>query len=159
MRVRSAQLNPVGKVALEGHLIPFTNLFWIQVIDHRQSIKLVEAGGYISIFDIRQAAQMDNEIGTPALARQFITRSLHVSIRQAEALAGPAKPGARLHVRSGKFSRVAQTAYRHVASYLSVMFPEQRPLRQSVLLAHEKRIPMQFTILAKGKKGEGNPFP
>src|ERR1700674_3823831 len=112
MCIRSTQLNPVGKVSLEGHVIPLTHLFLIQVI---------------------------NKIGTPPLACQFITRSLHISIRQAESLPGPAKPRAWLHVRSGKFSRVAQTPYRHGASYLSVTFPEQPPLWQFVLLAHEKK--------------------
>jgi hypothetical protein len=53
---------------------------------------------------------------------------------------------------------VAQTPNRHGASYLSVMFPEQPPLRQLVLLAHEKRISMQFTILAKGSDGDRNPL-
>jgi len=158
MRVRSAELGTVGKVSLKGNLIPLANLFRIQVIDHRQSIKLVETGSYIPIFDVRQAAQMDDKIGTPTLACQFIARSLHIAIRQAETFAGPAKPGARLHVRSGKFSRVAQTPNRHGASYLSVMFPEQPPLRQLVLLAHEKRIPTQFAILAKGNEEERDPL-
>jgi hypothetical protein len=38
------------------------------------------------------------------------------------------------------------------------MFPEQPPLRQLVLLAHEKRIPIQFAILAKGSEEERNPL-
>jgi hypothetical protein len=151
-------MNPVGKVALEGDVVPLANLFWIQVIDHGQGVKLVETGSYISIFDVCQPAQMDDKIGTPALARQFITRSLHIPIGQPEAFAGPAKPRARLHVRSGKFSRVAQTPNRHGAGYLSVMFPEQPPLRRLVLLALETRIQMQFTILAKGKEEERNPL-
>jgi hypothetical protein len=37
------------------------------------------------------------------------------------------------------------------------MFPEQPPLRRLVLLALEKRIPMQFTILAKGNEEEEIP--
>jgi hypothetical protein len=81
MSIRSAELGSVGEVSLKGNLIPLANLFRVQVIDHRQSIKLVETGSYIPIFDIRQAAQMDDKIGTPALARQFITRTLHIPIR------------------------------------------------------------------------------
>src|ERR1700687_2481256 len=133
MRLRSAKLNAVREMALERDLIPLTNLFRIQVVDHRQSIKLVETGSYITIFDVRQTAQVNNEVGAPSLARQFITCSLHVSIGQAEAFAGPAKPRAGLHVRSGKFSWVAQTSNRHGSRHLSVMFTEQWPVRQKVI--------------------------
>src|ERR1700674_714871 len=132
MRVRSAQLNPVGKMALKRDLIPLTNLSWIQMVNHRQGIELIEAGSYVSIFDIRQAAQVNNEIGAPALAGQFITRSLHISIGQAETFAGSAQPRARLHFRCGKFSGMAQTPNCHDARYLSVTFPEQGPVRQQV---------------------------
>jgi hypothetical protein len=34
----------------------------------RQSIKLVEAGSYIPVFDVGKSAQVNNEIGTPAPA-------------------------------------------------------------------------------------------
>ena len=125
MRVRSANLNTVGKMALKGDFIPLTNLLGIQVVDHRQGIKLVETGSYVSIFDVRQTAQVNNEIRAPALARQFITCSLHIPVGQTETFAGPAQPRARLHVRSGKFFWVAQAPNCHVASYLSVTLPEQ----------------------------------
>jgi len=138
MRVRGAKLAPVGKMALKRNLIPLTNFFWIQVVNHGKCVKLVETWSYVSIFDVRQTAQVNNEIGTAALAGQFIARSFHISIRQTKAFAGPAKPCARLHVGSGKFPRVAQTSNRHRAMYLSVMFPEQRPLRQQVISATEK---------------------
>src|SRR5579862_5750887 len=100
-------------MAFERNLIPLAHLFWIQVIDHGKSIKLVDAWSYISILNVRQTAQVNNEIGAPTLARQFIAGTLHVSICQTETFAGPAQPGAGLHVWSGKFSRVTQTPNRH----------------------------------------------
>src|ERR1700690_420252 len=102
MRVRNAQLTSVGKMALERDLIPLAYFFRIQVIDHRQCVKLVETGSYIPIFNVRQAEQGDDEVGAPALARQFITGSLHIPVGQAETFAGPARTRARLHVWSGK---------------------------------------------------------
>src|ERR1700730_6648953 len=81
---------------------------------------------------------MNDEIRPSTLASQFVTRSFHISISQAEALTGSAKPRARLHVRSWKFSRVAQASNRHASNYLSVMFPEQGPGRKQIILAQSK---------------------
>lgn len=123
--IRSGQEITVGKMALKRDVVPLGDLFWIQVVDHRKGVKLVETGSYITIFNVRETAQVNNEIGTAALASQFVTRSLHIAIGQSEAFAGPAQPRARLHFRRGKFSRVCQAMYCHATRYLSVMFPEQ----------------------------------
>jgi hypothetical protein len=43
-------------MALKRYVIPLADLFGIQMIDDGQGIKLVQAGSYLSIFNIRQTA-------------------------------------------------------------------------------------------------------
>ena len=151
-------MNTIGKMALKRDFVPFTNLFGIKVVDHSKGIKLVETGSNVSIFDIRQPTQVNDEIGAPPLARQFITRPLDISIGQAETFAGPAQPCARLHVRSGKFSWVAQTSNCHGACVLSVMFPEQALSRQRVMLPHEKDAFVCCLRLSQGAKSRSGNY-
>src|SRR5579864_4649268 len=125
-------------MALKGDIVPLTNLFWIQVVDRRQSVKLVETGSYVAIFDVRQAAQVNNKFRTPALAGQFITRSLHISIGQAETFAGPAQPGARLQGRSGKIPWLAQTPNRHEFATFLLCFQNKRRCRSELSCARGK---------------------
>jgi hypothetical protein len=97
-------------MALKGNFIPLANFLRIQVVYDGQSIELVEAGSYLLILDIRQTAQMNYEIGTPALASQLIACALYISIGQAQTLSGSTKPRARLQVGSREFSRLAQSS-------------------------------------------------
>src|ERR1700722_100272 len=99
-------------MTLKRDLVPFANLFGVQMVDYRQGIKLVETRSYVSILNVRQATEVNDKIGTAPLAGQFVTGSLHISICQAKAFTGSTQPGARLHVRSGKIPRVAQTPNR-----------------------------------------------
>jgi hypothetical protein len=68
MGIGCGKLQAVGKMAFERHAIPLANFFGVQMKNDRQSIKLVEAGSYIPVFDVGKSAQVNNEIGTPAPA-------------------------------------------------------------------------------------------
>jgi len=98
----------------------------VQMIDHSQGVKFVDAGCNLTIFNVRQAAQVDDEVGTAPLAGQLIAGSLHVPEGQPEAFPRPAQLCSRLKVLSRKIFRIAQTPDRHSALRLSVTFPEQR---------------------------------
>jgi hypothetical protein len=57
----------VGKTIFDGDIIPSENLERIQVVDNREGIKLMKARSDAAVFDIRQAANMKNQLrATPA---------------------------------------------------------------------------------------------
>jgi hypothetical protein len=140
-------------MALKGNFIPPANFFRIQMINHGEGVQLVETWSYVAILDIRQTAKMNDEVGTTTLTCQFVTCPFDISVGQTEALPRPAQPRARLHVRSGKFSWVAQTPYGHGTSYLSVTFPEQRFRPQRAKLLPKKRI-AQLSLAAWNNRKE-----
>src|ERR1700675_2404602 len=116
MCVRGGELQAVGKMSIEGHVIPLTNFFRVQVEDDRQCVKLVEAGSYVPVFDVGEAAQVNNKIGTPTLARQFVTGPFNVPVGQSETFASIPETRARVHFWLGELTRWANVSNSHRVS-------------------------------------------
>src|SRR5579864_15106 len=130
MRVGRRKLQAIGKMSFEGHIVPLTHFFRIQVENDRQGVKFVEAWSYIAILDIGEAAQMNNKIRSPTLTSQLVTGSFHVPVSQAKTFASIAKSRAGRHVWSGGFTRYANVSKRHsISIYLSVTNPERSRFR------------------------------
>src|SRR5580692_3755609 len=100
-------------MALKRDLVPLANLLGVQVIDDGQRVKLVNAGRYISVLDVGEPAQVDDEIGPPTLASKLITGALNVSKRQAKSFPSAAQTRPRLNAGRGKCSRIVQAVNRH----------------------------------------------
>ncbi len=98
MRVGRRKLQAIGKMTFEGNIVPLAHFFRIQVKNDRQGVKFVETWSYIAIFDIGEAAQMNNKIRSPTLASQLVTGSFDVPVGQAKAFASIAKSRAGRHV-------------------------------------------------------------
>src|SRR4029077_11596712 len=82
---------PVFKRLLERGLIPSRNFQGAEVVNCREGIQLVQAGHYIAIFDVRQAADVQNEIRPAALGCQLITGLFYLPISESERFPGLAQ--------------------------------------------------------------------
>src|SRR5713101_1632379 len=80
-------MHSVREVEREGNFVPLADLQGIEVVDDGQRAELVEAGGDVAVFDIRQAADADDELGAAAQGGEIIAGSFDVAIRQAQSLA------------------------------------------------------------------------
>ncbi|SRR6266849_1589598 len=114
----------VMEMAVEGYVIPCADLLGVQVEDDSQGVELVEARGYIPVLDVGQTADMNDELGTPALAGQLITGPLNVAVGQTQTFAGVAESRSWLDPGWGSWAQGAQAADRHCRNYLSVTNPE-----------------------------------
>src|SRR5712692_10559804 len=110
----------VMEMAVEGYVIPFADLIGVQVENDGQGVELVEARGHVPVLNVCQPADMNDKLGTPALAGQLITGPLDVAVGQAQAFAGVAKPRSWLDPGWGSWAQWAQAADRHCRNYLSV---------------------------------------
>jgi hypothetical protein len=100
-------------MAVERHFIPLANLPGVQVKDNGQGIKFVKAGSNVPVFDVGKTAQMNNEIGPPTLASQFITCPLDVPVGQTETFTCIPKTRARLHLWSRELTWRAYVSDSH----------------------------------------------
>jgi hypothetical protein len=66
MRVRGMKGATIGKTIFDRNVIPPKYLEWIQVVDRGERIKFVEARDDPSVLNIRQAANMKNQLRTAA---------------------------------------------------------------------------------------------
>src|SRR5277367_453757 len=71
----------VGEAIFDGNIIPTEDLEGIQVIDNGEGIEFVKARGDTAIFDIREAADMKNQLRPAAARGQFKACALDVAIR------------------------------------------------------------------------------
>src|SRR5690242_4012631 len=98
MRVGRRKLQAIGKMPFERHIVPLAYFLRIQMKNDRQGVKFVETWSYIAIFDVGEAAQMDNKIRPPTLTSQLVTGFFHVPVSQTKTFASIAKSRAGRHV-------------------------------------------------------------
>ena len=67
------------------------------MIKHRERVQLVEAGNDVTILDVRQPADVEDEVGTTPNLRKLLTCGLNVTISQTKPLADLAQPQSRQH--------------------------------------------------------------
>src|ERR1700730_18226380 len=58
---------------VHGHLIPVKDIHWIEMVDDCQCVNLMKSWHHAAIFDVRQAADVQDELGTAAVCRQLKT--------------------------------------------------------------------------------------
>jgi len=69
MRVRGMKGAAVGKTIFDRNILPAEYLEQVQVVDHRECIKFMQARDNASILNIRQAADMKNQLRTATTGR------------------------------------------------------------------------------------------
>jgi hypothetical protein len=131
--IRSREVFAVMEMAVERYVIPFADLIRVQVKYHGQRVELVEARCYVPVLDVSETADVNDELGTPALAGQLITGPLDVTVSQTQTFAGIAESCSWLDPGWGGWVQGAQAADRHRRNYLSVTNLEHaRHLRASM---------------------------
>ena len=88
--VRRGKCSPVFKRLLEGRLIPSRDFQWVQMVNGRQGISFVKAGHYISVFDVRKPADVQDEVRPATLGRDLITGLFYLPISQPKHFPCPA---------------------------------------------------------------------
>jgi len=68
------------KRLLQGCVVPAGDLQRVKVINDRQGIQLVQAGYNITVFDIRQPADVQDEIRTAALGGDLKACRFHIAV-------------------------------------------------------------------------------
>jgi hypothetical protein len=69
MGVRGMKGAAIGKAVFDGNIVPAEYLQWIQVVDDREGIQLMKARSHTAIFDVRQAADVENQLRTAPARR------------------------------------------------------------------------------------------
>jgi hypothetical protein len=71
MGVRGVKGTAIREAVFDGNVVPAKDVQGIQVVDHRKRVKLVETRSDAAIFNIRQPADMKNQLGTAAARCKF----------------------------------------------------------------------------------------
>jgi hypothetical protein len=70
----------VAEEFVDGHLIPAEYFQRIEVVYDGQSVDFMETRDDPAVLDIRQAADVKDELGSATLRRELKTRSLDVAV-------------------------------------------------------------------------------
>src|SRR5882762_6678678 len=87
MSPRCGEFCAVFEALFKRHFEPGEQLQWIQVVDDRQRVYFVQTRDDITVFDVRQPANMQDEILTATTKRKFVARRLHITVGQSKSLA------------------------------------------------------------------------
>jgi peroxiredoxin family protein len=74
-------------VLVKRDVVPLANFENIKVVKRAQCVKLVQCRRDVRVFDIRQAADMNDEFRTPVLACEFVAGLFDISVRESKTLA------------------------------------------------------------------------
>jgi hypothetical protein len=80
VRSRNLKIASVQEAFLDGNFKPLKEFQWIQVIKRGKSIELVQARHDISIFDVSQPADVQDEIAATTQRRELVTRTLNITV-------------------------------------------------------------------------------
>jgi hypothetical protein len=69
------------KALFDGNIVPAEDLLRVQPVNRRQRIQFVQHRHDSMVFNVRQPADVQNEVGTPTPGGQFEAGPLHISIR------------------------------------------------------------------------------
>jgi len=87
VRFRSGEFCAVLKALFERHFEPGEQLQWIQVVDNGEGVYFVQTRHHIAVFDVRQPADMNDEVLTASAKRKFIACRFHITVGQTKSLA------------------------------------------------------------------------
>jgi hypothetical protein len=77
----------VSKVLVKRDVVPLANFENIKVVKRAQCVKLVQCRRDVRVFDICQAADMNDEFRAAVLGREFVAGLFDISIRESKTLA------------------------------------------------------------------------
>jgi len=77
---RNLKIASVTETFLDGNFKPLKEFHRIQMIERSQRIELVQAGHDISIFDVRQPADVHDEVAVTTKRSEFVTGTLNITI-------------------------------------------------------------------------------
>src|SRR5690242_19965847 len=109
MRLGHRARHSVMKALFNWHVIPPENVERIEPVDGCQRVQFVQRRNNAAVLNIRQPADMQNEIGTAAARSQFVARSFYISISKSKPFADlpQTKTGKHQSLRSWAHSRPA----------------------------------------------------
>jgi hypothetical protein len=70
----------VGKAIFDGNVVPAEYLQRTQVVNNRERIELVQTWNYSAILNVRQTANMKNQLRTATARCQFKTGAFDIAI-------------------------------------------------------------------------------
>src|SRR5215469_2666484 len=88
MSLRHMERSAIVEALLNRGVVPAKDLERIQVVNRCERVDLVQPWHDTAILNVRQPADVQNEIRAPAVRGQFVASSLHVSVSQAQFFAG-----------------------------------------------------------------------
>jgi len=80
MRLRHGERCSIMKTLLHGNVVPTKDLQGVQPVEGRQRIQFVQTRHNSPVFNIRQPADVKNEVGTPSARGQFIAGTFYITI-------------------------------------------------------------------------------
>lgn len=80
MALRGVEDGGVAEEFVHRYFIPPENIERIEMVNHGQRVGLVQARYYTPIFDIRQAANVQNKLRAASMGRQLKARALDIAI-------------------------------------------------------------------------------
>lgn len=103
MGLRRWDRRSIVEALFDRDIVPANDLVRVEVVDNGERVQLVQAGHNTPVFNFRQPADVQYELGTSPTCRQLVARAFHVSIRQSESFAGltQAETGMHEFLRSG----------------------------------------------------------
>jgi hypothetical protein len=91
------EIYPILKALFDWNIEPPKQIQGIQVVEHGQSVQLVQTGHDVAIFDVCQPTDMKNEVRAATTQREFITRRLDISVGKSKTLADLAQSQSGQH--------------------------------------------------------------
>jgi hypothetical protein len=117
VRVRGMKGATIGKTIFDGNVIPPKYFKRIQMVDNRERIKFMQARDDASILNIRQAANMQNQLRTAApRCAALLIQNWHVRHRDrliqavhaiaADEIRGACFPRERARIQFAEYNRI-----------------------------------------------------
>src|SRR5580698_5615286 len=108
MALRRMKNGRVAEKFIDRHVVPAKNVERVEMINDRQSIDFVQTRDDAVVFDVRQAADVQDELRTAALGRKFKAGPFHITIGQPKLFADLTETKAGDHVFLGEGKIVSE---------------------------------------------------
>lgn len=93
MRFWPYKRHSIGKQIAQRNVIPFADLFRIEMIDRAEAEELVQSRHHATVLQIGKAADVNDEFRPAVALRQLIARLFHISVGQSEPFSNLTKTG------------------------------------------------------------------
>src|SRR6266566_3947539 len=88
MSLGHIETRAIVEAFLKGGVVPAKDFARIQVVESCQRVDLVQARHDTAILNVRQPADVQDEVRAPSVRGQFVASSLYVSVGQAQFFPG-----------------------------------------------------------------------